>query len=183
MRIVGGKHRSRKLETPKNDAVRPTSDKVRLAVFNMLHSRGVLQDAVVIDAFCGTGALGLEALSQGAKFCTFFDKSKDSVALCKSNVMALKEEESTQVIFQDVTKIKDRPDNIEAATLVFLDPPYNKNIIPPSIHALHESGWLARDCFFVMETDKAESIDCPLITITDEKIYGDTKITLGVLKA
>ena len=69
MRIVGGKHRSRTLFTPKDNAVRPTSDKVRQAVFNILNSRGLVVDAIVIDAFCGTGALGLEALSQGAKQC------------------------------------------------------------------------------------------------------------------
>lgn len=183
MRIVSGIHRSRKLQTPKDDTVRPTTDKVRLAVFNMLHSRAVLQDAVVIDAFCGTGALGLEALSQGAKFCTFFDKSKESVSLCKANIAALKEEGRTQVMFQDVTKIKAKPDHAETASLVFLDPPYHKNLIPCAVQSLHASNWLATDCFFVMEMDKSESIDCPLINISDEKIYGDTKITLGVLNA
>lgn len=183
MRITGGIHRSRKLETPKGDAVRPTSDKVRQAVFNMLNSRGVLQDAVVIDAFCGTGALGLEALSQGASHCTFFDKNKSSVQLCKSNVAALREEERSKIILQDATKLKQRSDNIKTASLVFLDPPYHQNLVQQSIKSLSENNWLDDDCFFVIETAKDEGVFCDNIENVNEKIYGDTKIILAILKS
>lgn len=183
MRITGGLHRSRKLETPKGDAVRPTSDKVRQAVFNMLNSRGVVWDAVVIDAFCGTGALGLESLSQGAAHCTFFDKNKNSVMLCKSNIAALQEEERSKVLFQDATKLRLRPDNAKSATLVFLDPPYHQDLVPQSIKSLIENQWLEEDCFFVIETAKDESVICDNIEIVNEKIYGDTKIILAILKS
>lgn len=182
MRIIGGIHRSRKLETPKSDAVRPTSDKVRQAVFNMLKSGGVLQGASVIDAFCGTGALGLEALSQGAAHCTFFDKDKNSIQLCKNNVLSLREQARTEVFFQDVTKCKIRPDTIGAADLIFLDPPYNKDLIPPTVQSLLEGNWLAPEAFFVMEMDRHETVISPHLEIEGEKIYGDTKILLGTLK-
>lgn len=183
MRITGGIHRSRKLETPKNDAVRPTSDKVRQAVFNMLNSRGVLQDANILDAFCGTGALGLEALSQGAEHCVFFDNNKDSIQLCKNNILALNEEAKSDVFFQDASKVKERPEDIDAINLVFLDPPYNKNLISKSIEALQKNNWFSRDVFFVIETAKDEVISFELIEAINEKIYGDTKIILAVLNS
>ncbi len=183
MRITGGIHRSRKLETPKTDAVRPTSDKVRQAIFNMLNSRGMVQDAVVIDAFCGTGALGLEALSQGASFCTFFDNNKNSINLCKANINSLREEERSKVLMADVVKSKEKPEDMNSATLVFLDPPYHKNLIPQAVESLNDSDWLAPKCFFVMEMDKNESVVSSLIEVTDEKIYRDTKILLGVLNS
>lgn len=174
MRITGGKHGSRKLISPAGDAVRPTSDKVRQAVFNMLNSRGWLHDAIVIDAFCGTGALGLEALSQGAKFCTFFDKNKKSIDLCRANIAALKEKENSQIIFQDITKVKLNEGGL--ANLVFLDPPYHQELVFKAIQSLKNEKYLSLDCNFVIETAKDEIIDCCLIDITDEKVYGDTKI-------
>lgn len=183
MRITGGTHRSRKLETPKSDAVRPTSDKVRQAIFNMLHSRGVVHDAIVIDAFCGTGALGLEALSQGAAYCTFFDKDKKSIALCQANVSALGEGEKSKIMFQDSTKMKPCLDSSQAASLVFLDPPYHKNLVPMAIQSMDENNWLSEDCFFVIETAKNEDMSSNLIQIENEKIYGDTKITLARLNS
>lgn len=181
MRITGGIHRSRKLETPKGTAVRPTSDKVRQAVFNMLNARGAVQDAVVIDAFCGTGALGLEALSQGAGFCTFFDKNKSSVQLCKENIQSLNEEGRSAVVLQDMTKIKTRSDKYKMADLLFLDPPYHKDLIPKAVEALYNGGWLEKDALLVMEMARDEKLLCNLINISNEKIYGDTKILIGSL--
>ena len=183
MRITGGTHRSRKLETPKSDAVRPTSDKVRQAVFNMLNSRGAVDGAVVIDAFCGTGALGLEALSQGASFCIFFDKNKNSVDLCRANIISLKEENNSKVMMQDVTKVKPRPDDILSASLVFLDPPYRQGLVEKAVTALFEADWLEKECMFVIETAKDEILQSGLIQQSDEKIYGDTKIILAELKS
>ncbi len=181
MRICGGKNRNRKLITPNDNAVRPTSDKIRQAVFNMLNSRALLEDAVVLDAFCGTGALGLEALSQGAQSCTFFDVSKKSYALCKQNIENLAEIDNTNLFIQDATKIKSKPDNIEPANLIFLDPPYDKNLINKSLEALLDGGWVNQDCVFVIETAGHEIINCPLISVIHEKSYGDTKIRLAEL--
>ena len=89
MRIVAGRYGGRKLMVPKGRDIRPTSDKVRGAVFNMLDSRGAVQGALVLDAFCGTGALGFEALSRGARHCTFIDKNSESLKLCRANAQAL----------------------------------------------------------------------------------------------
>ena len=183
MRITGGIHRSRKLETPKNDAVRPTSDKVRQAIFNMLNARGLVRDAIVIDAFCGTGALGLEALSQGASFCTFFDKNKNSIQLCKNNIESLGEEKNTKVILQDVTKLNLSSDKFAKARLVFLDPPYYQDLVVKAINSLIDNDWLSKECFFVIETAKNETIISDHIEIVNQKIYGDTQVILAQLKS
>ena len=174
MRITAGQYKGRKLETPKNDLIRPTSDKVRQAVFNALNSRGVIQEAIVIDAFCGTGALGIEALSQGAEFCHFFDKNRSSLKLCQQNIATIGiDKASTQCL--DVTKVLHKPSDQAPATLIFMDPPYNQNLIPSAIDALQSQGWLSEDAFFMLEMDKREDIAININTL-DEKIYSDTKI-------
>lgn len=181
MRIVSGIHRSRRLLTPKNNAVRPTSDKVRQAVFNMLHSRDAVHDAIVIDAFCGTGALGLEALSQGAAHCIFFDKNLESINITRQNIASLSEEERASVFVQDSTKLKERPETISPANLIFLDPPYQKNYVPKALDQLIQKKWIDENAFFVIELSKNEMFQSTLIKISSEKIYGDTKIILGAL--
>ena len=181
MRIIGGIHRSRRLNTPKSDTVRPTSDKVRQAVFNMLHSRDAVSGAHVIDAFCGTGALGLEALSQGADHCIFFDKNRESINMARDNIALLKEDDRATTYHQDITKIKQKLDAVFPATLVFLDPPYNQNLIGAALHSLSEKGWLKADCMVVIETAKNETTHFSDLQIIQERIYGDTKIILGSL--
>ncbi|MGB3213195.1 MAG: RsmD family RNA methyltransferase, partial [Alphaproteobacteria bacterium] len=89
MRIVSGKYGGRKIEVPKGDSIRPTSDKVRGAIFNILVSRGAVSGANVLDAFCGTGAMGLEALSRGADSCVFMDIHKPSLDVTRQNIMNL----------------------------------------------------------------------------------------------
>lgn len=179
MRIVGGIHRSRKLESPKSEAIRPTSDKIRGALFNILGSRGLVEEAVVIDAFCGTGALGLEALSQGAKQAIFIDKSKNSINICKNNIKNLHLEDKSTLIFQDSTRMKLNPASMPKADLVFIDPPYRKNLVEKSVLSLQENNWLAENCFFVIETAKDEEITLNNIKMLQEKTYGDTKISIA----
>lgn len=181
MRIVAGEHRSRVLESPKGDAVRPTSDKVRGALFNMLNSRGAVVDAIVLDVFCGTGALGLEALSQGAEFCTFVDKNKSSLELAKRNIKTLKEEGRSRTLLADSTKLQACPPDIMPATLVFLDPPYERDMIVPSITSLDAQGWLARDALLVVESAASEKDwrnKLPGYAVLQERLYGDTAIHL-----
>lgn len=179
MRITAGSHKGRRLETPKGRDVRPTSDKIRAAIFNALNSRGLIIDAVIIDAFCGTGALGIEALSQGASHGIFFDKARSSIDLCKTNIQNLELKEQSKIILSDVTKAKENEGT--KADLVFLDPPYNKNLVVPAIEHLKKNNWLSHDCFFVIETDKKEEVQSNLITIETTKIYGDTKINFATL--
>ena len=182
MRIVSGKYGGRRLKTPKNKAIRPTSDKVRQAIFNSLHSRGVVQDAVVIDAFCGSGALGIEALSQGANHCLFIDKNSTSLNLAKENIEMVGAGNEANFLIADSTKLKSCDEKHSMASLVFLDPPYGKDMITPTIDKLIKGNWLLPFCFFVIETDKSESIAHQDLEILNEKKYGDTLITFAELK-
>ena len=178
MRIVGGQFRGRRLNTPKSDAIRPTSDKVRQAVFNMLNSRGAVRGAHVLDACCGTGALGLEALSQGAEYVCFFDKDMRSVQLAKSNAELVGVVD--QCIFQkcDSTRLPKRVGDKPLCDLVFLDPPYNKNLVPPTVAALIDGDWLADDAILVIETEKGFNLSALNLEIDKISVYGDIQIAI-----
>lgn len=176
MRITAGKYKGRKIEVPKGSAVRPTSDKVRQAIFNALNARGLIEGAVVIDAFCGTGALGLEALSRGASFCTFFDKNKPSHDLCRRNIESFNAKNSSNLVLKDITKLSGVAREGEAANLVFLDPPYEQNLVPAAVDALCKENWLSPECVFVIESAKVETIESSHFSVFEEKNYGDTKV-------
>lgn len=178
MRITGGTHGGRILKSPKDSAIRPTSDKVRLAIFNMLNARGLVQDSIVLDAFCGTGALGLEALSQGALCCTFMDKNRGSLDLTLDNFAALKMDAQHYFVLKDATKPFSKPYEISSATLVFLDPPYNQGLVAQSLIALDENGWIADEAYILAESEKnleAAIIGFEVLMLRD---YGDTRVTL-----
>ena len=158
MRIVGGIHRGRRLEAPPGLDIRPTSDRAREAVFNILahggHGAGgasALQGAVVLDAFCGTGALGLEALSRGAARAIFIDNDPAALVAARANVAALKEKERTRVIAADATRPPPRAKDIPPVTLAFLDPPYAEVDALAALAAFAESGWLAPNAIAVVE--------------------------------
>ena len=178
MRIVSGKYGGRRLEAPKGRDVRPTSDKIRGAVFNSLRSRGAVADAVVLDVFCGTGALGLEALSQGAAQCTFVDKAKESLLATRNNISALGvDSDAVRVLKKDGLKLGACAEDISPATLAFLDPPYHKNLISEVLPMLKDGGWLAEGAVVVCESEKAYCFDLSdMFSVLDERIYGDTKI-------
>ncbi len=180
MRIVAGIYGGRKLSVPKTHDIRPTSDKIRGAVFNILRSRRSVEGANVLDVFCGTGALGLEALSQGAASCIFIDKNKDSLNLAQQNAESLGVEKDARFILKDASKVGPKPDDVAPATLAFLDPPYKQSLIIPALNALHENGWLANEALLVLEAEKgfAEALPAPF-KILDERIYGDTAIVLA----
>jgi 16S rRNA (guanine966-N2)-methyltransferase len=181
MRIVGGKYGSRILKAPSSDAVRPTSDKLRGAIFNILRSRGVLDGAWAMDCFCGTGALGIEALSQGAEHCVFVDNARASFDLAKENAAALKMGDEAEFIFRDATKMGPRPPTIAARSLVFLDPPYRKNLVPQALESLSQGGWLAADAMCVIEVEKDFAAALPPgFSTVDERIYGETKLILAI---
>lgn len=181
MRIVAGTHRGRILKTPAGADIRPTSDKVRQAVFNALHSRGAVTDAVVLDAFCGTGALGLEALSQGATQAIFTDISKASLDLANANANLLREDSNCTFLLKDAANPGPRPASVPAATLLFLDPPYRKNLLPLSLKALQENGWLAPECIVMAEAEKNDDLSLLPGNILTEKAYGDTKVVILVI--
>ena len=177
MKIVSGQFGGRKLFVPKNNNIRPTSDKIRGAVFNMLQSRGALDGAHVLDAFCGTGALGLEALSRGADSCVFMDKARDSLSLAQDNAEMLGVE--ADFLLRDATKISARTEAARPYDLIFLDPPYAKGLASTALQGLLDGGWIAPEGWIVCETERAFTYsgveECEM---ENEKIYGDTKITL-----
>lgn len=181
MRITGGEYRGRLLQSPKDHAIRPTSDKVRLAIFNILNGRGLVQEANVLDAFCGTGALGLEALSWGALCCTFMDKNRGSLDLARLNHAALKIPAKCSFMMKDATKAGPKPADIAAANLAFLDPPYNQNFIPLALQSLKDGSWLAPDAHILVESEKSydpQGLGEVGFDVNMVRDYGDTRISL-----
>lgn len=180
MRITGGEYGGRLLQSPKDRTIRPTSDKVRQAIFNILNSRIDLEGAAVLDAFAGTGALGIEALSRGALCCTFMDKNRGSLELSKQNHAALKITAKSSFVLKDATKPGPRPPEIAAANLVFLDPPYKQQLIPLSLTGLTAEGWIAPMAHILMESEKTfDPATLEGFTILMVRDYGDTRIALA----
>jgi 16S rRNA (guanine966-N2)-methyltransferase len=177
MRIIGGSARGRTLKTPVGQDIRPTSDKVRLAIFNSLFSRGGVAGKVVLDAFCGTGALGCEALSQGAAKSIFCDISKVSLALAKKNAAALGFTDRAEFILKDAAKLGARSPSTPPIDIVFLDPPYRKGLIIPVLDTLKSGNWLADSAIIVIETEKETPPVEGYGNIVFDKTYGETRVS------
>jgi len=182
MRITGGIFGGRQLVSPKDQTVRPTSDRTRQAIFNMLHHKDfgigfTLEGAAVLDLFAGTGALGIEALSQGARWCLFVDDSADSRALQRENVEALNLTGATRIWRRDATDLGPiGPSAGGPFNLVFLDPPYRKEMIPKALAGLKAGSWLLPGALIVAETDAKEALEAPGYELLDERDYGETRV-------
>lgn len=181
MRIVGGIHKGRALQAPKGRNTRPTSDRVRESVFNILRHgswhAGVLEDSTVLDVFAGTGALGLEALSQGAKHAAFIERERPALEFCQSNIEALGEEERTSIFTFDATDPIPRPLYIEPRSLVFLDPPYGKYLGAEALKGLAHKNWLKAGATCVLEMSKKVPEIIPAgFTLHDERTYGLARV-------
>ena len=181
MRITGGKFGGRSLVAPRDARVRPTSDKVRQAIFNILLHNDfgtALEGARAADLFAGTGALGIEALSHGASFCLFVDDAAESRALIRENVEALALTGASKIWRRDATKLGPMAAGAGGPfDLVFLDPPYRKGLIAPALASLRDGGWLADGALLVAEI--AEDEDIPPtdgFRQLDERTYGDTRV-------
>jgi len=180
VRITGGTLGGRKLIAPEDNRVRPTSDKVRQAVFNILthNDFGIgfsLDGARTIDLFAGTGALGLEAISHDGAFCLFVDDSAESRALIRQNVEALGLTGITKIWRRDATNLGPMAAGSGGPfELAFLDPPYRKNLIAPALKALRE-GWLTPNALVVAECGEDEKVETDF-RLLDERIYGDTRV-------
>lgn len=178
MRITAGTYRGKILKVPEGAAVRPTSDKVRQAIFNILQAYELPVDAQVLDGFAGSGALGLEALSRGAAFATFIEKDKTHFDFVKNNAAAMKVTGQCRFMHKDVTMIGTLPSGADPAQLVFLDPPYRMNLLPPALTALAQRGWLAAEAIIVCEHEKEAALTLDArFTLLDQRIYGDTGIS------
>ena len=175
MRIIGGKYRSRVLATFDGEAVRPTADRVKESLFNILALR--FQGARVLDLFSGSGALGLESLSRGAKEVVFNDKSKDSIAILKKNMKTLKIEEGREArvynldadIYLDYAK--------EPFDLIFIDPPYALEVGVKAVEKIAKKGLLSENGVLVFERDKPFEGEVQGLEKYDERKYGKTVIT------
>ena len=176
MRIIAGDFKGRKLVTPKNYDVRPTGDKVKGSIFSMISS--YIYDAVVIDLFAGTGNLGLEALSRGARKVYFVDKSNVSLDIVKENIEKLGVEDLSNVVNLTFDRALDNID--ECADIIFLDPPYNKGLIKLSIENIISKDKLVAEGIIVAEHSIDEIVeDLPLeLNLLKEKTYGDTIVSI-----
>ncbi|MDZ4088089.1 MAG: 16S rRNA (guanine(966)-N(2))-methyltransferase RsmD [Tabrizicola sp.] len=181
MRIIGGNRRGLKLaDVGEGDAaahLRPTSDRVREAIFNLLinaHGNPVA-GARVLDLFAGTGALGLEALSRGASQVTFVDDGATALGLIRANIAKMRAEAETRVIRQDARKLGRNAGS--AYGLVFLDPPYGKGLGEVALAAARTGGWLAPGAMVVWEEGAAPVVP-EGFALADQRKYGDTAVTL-----
>ena len=155
MRIVGGEWRGRKLVEPSKQALdlglRPTMDKVRETIFNIL-AHGTfpkLQGARVLDLFCGTGALGFEALSRGAEHACFVDSAKTSLNLVRENSYLLKADNKVSILKRDLTKLNENTE--KKYDLIFLDPPYGKGLGEEALNSALDNGWIAKCATVIWE--------------------------------
>jgi 16S rRNA (guanine966-N2)-methyltransferase len=179
MRIVGGRLRGRALAAPKSQRIRPTADRLREALFNILtHAYdNPIQGARVLDLFAGTGALGLEAVSRGAALALFVDEEAEARALLRQNVEALGVAAATRIFRRDATKLGAAHPN-EPFSLVFLDPPYGKGLAEKALVSAREGGWLTADALIVVE-EETEAFKPPEgFEEIERRKYDDTEFTI-----
>ena len=179
MRIVGGKFKNHNIAPPSGSATRPTSDRIRESIFNIL-SHGIegfeLEGARVLDVFAGTGALGLEAISRGARFCQFVDDSAEARGLIRKNADALGIIGLVKIWRRDATDLGPCTPQ-PAFDLAFADPPYNRVLGEKALTSLVEGQWLNPRAIVVLEEAiKAEVPDVPGLTLLDRREYGDTQV-------
>ncbi|TCD16642.1 16S rRNA (guanine(966)-N(2))-methyltransferase RsmD [Oricola cellulosilytica] len=178
MRIVGGKFRGRTLASPKAgaDAIRPTADRTRESLFNIL-AHGwpdVLEGARVLDLFAGTGAVGIEALSRGAAMALFIEQSAGGRGLIRANIEAFGLQGVTKLFRRDATRMGDIG-TMEPFDLVFADPPYGRGLAERALVSLREGGWLRADALLVVEETSAANFAAPDgFRLADERRFGDT---------
>jgi len=181
MRIVGGEFKGRALATPDGQKTRPTSDRAREAIFNVLtHAEWApaLADARVMDIFAGSGALGFEAMSRGAGFCLFVETDEAARGAIRDNVESLGLFGTTRVHRRDATQLGQRPGGAaEAFDLVFLDPPYRQGLGQRALKALIDGNWLSDDAVAVFEHAADEDIFITdMWEISNSKTYGVAQV-------
>jgi len=185
MRVVGGTFRGRALAAPQHEGLRPTSDRVREAVFNIL-LHGVadfsLDGARVIDLFAGTGALGIEALSRGAAYCLFVEEAPEARALIRTNVEAMGLTGATRIFRRDATDLGPAG-NMERYGLAFLDPPYGKGLGEKGLIALRDGNWLLPGAVVVLEERESADVQLPEgYEELDRRSWGDTQAIFARVK-
>lgn len=186
MRIVGGQYRGRPLAAPADDSTRPTSDRVREAVFNIL-THGIadfsLQGVHVLDLFAGTGALGIEALSRGARYCLFVEEGAEARGAIRRNIETFGLTGVTKIFRRDATALG-AASNHGTFGLVFLDPPYGKGLAERALASAASGQWLAPGAVAVIEERKGAAIALPPgFTALDQRTWGDTQALFARLSS
>ena len=177
MRIVGGRFGGRPLKGPGTDAIRPTSDRLRESLFNVIeHGYGGVVGLRVIDLFAGTGALALEAVSRGAKFALLVDDGSAARAAMRGNVETLGLGGETRIYRRDATKLGPAPAG-EPFDVAFLDPPYGKGLAERALVSLHDGGWLRSGALVVVEEAASATIAVPPgYAMQETREAGDTQL-------
>jgi 16S rRNA (guanine966-N2)-methyltransferase len=182
MRIVSGKHKGRAIRTPEGQTTRPTSDRARQSIFNVLEHAAwsrPLEGARVIDAFAGSGALGLEAMSHGAAFCLFVETDAAARGAIRDNIETLQLFGSTRIHRRSATDLGGKPAGLGAPfDLVFLDPPYRHGLVPLALDQLIKGEWVTADALAIAETGSDE--DAPVTEgweLLDERTYGAARVS------
>lgn len=181
MRIIAGIHKGRRIQLPKeNRQIRPTSDFAREAIFNLLThgkfaSRNLIEGARVLDVFCGSGALGLEALSRGAVYVTFIDHSREAMDIVRHNIEHFGEGVKVKLLLLDATQLP--VNQATAYDIALLDAPYHQKLLTPALQKLAQGGWLQNGAFVLIEHDEREKVDIPEhYTSVDTRRYGRANI-------
>lgn len=178
MRIIGGTFKRKTILSVPGTDTRPTSDRLRESLFNILSA--TVRDACVLDLYAGTGALGLEALSRGARHCVFVDNRKKALEVMGKNIASCALEQQARVLSWDISKnLSCLRNHTPPFDLVFMDPPYGRGLIPRTMEALLKAGCLEEGARIVCEHDATD--DIPLVsshlTLTDQRIYGRTGVS------
>jgi 16S rRNA (guanine966-N2)-methyltransferase len=179
LRVVGGELRGRPLAAPRSDAIRPTTDRTREAVFNIIaHSQSVrLEGARVLDLFAGTGALGIEALSRGAAHCLFIEESAEGRGLIRTNVETMGLQGRTKIFRRDATMLGETG-TIQPFDIVFADPPYGKGLGERALAAALAGGWLKERALVMVEEAAGSPFQPPAgLKLVQRRDYGDTTVT------
>jgi 16S rRNA (guanine966-N2)-methyltransferase len=178
MRIIAGKYKSRRLISPPTSSTRPTSDRARESIFNIIKSLKpeIYEGAYVLDAFAGSGALGLEALSRGASQVTFMEKNPQTAQTIKANIAHLSAESQCTIMITDATK---PPKTLSSMTLVFLDPPYDQIVEDICLEALLQQGWIDNETLIILETSTKREVKLPQnAALIDQRRYGAALVSL-----
>ena len=177
MRVVGGRLGGRTLAAPKSQAIRPTADRLREALFNFLvHAYGdPVSGARVLDLFAGTGALGIEALSRGAAFALFIDDGAEARALLRENTTTLGLGGTSRIFRRDATKLGPvHP--LEPFTLAFIDPPYNQGLAGKALASARAGGWFTPEAIIVVEEATKSKFSTPEgFSELERRSYDDTE--------
>lgn len=177
MRIISGSARGRKLLSPVGMGTRPTLDRIKESIFNIIQER--TRNAVVVDMFSGTGSLGLEAASRGAEKCYLIDMGDSTFDMLKKNVDNLKFNDICKCLKGDTYKYMQQfSDEKIVFDLIFIDPPYAKDMIPPAIEIISANRLLKEDGLIVCKIDSSEEIydGNAIIHISDLRKYGNTTV-------